>query len=1168
MTNVFKMTVFSKWDSAAGEPGPMTKRIHLDAEGVLQKDGGLCRMGRGSARLAVLGEAGEDGDATQAMENLAQTIDATLPHQALALGVPRIGLGDDEEVRVFAGSADDQWARAEEAAGGPRVIHRNAEEMGWNDGPGLLLFDFDMKGMPAAIAQRMEAARGLLPLLIEAVPELAGVGMVERPSTSSGLYNSETGEKYPGGGGRHVYLPVKDAADVPRTLEVIGQRLWLAGLGWIWVNHKGSRYIRTLADLAVGAPERLIFEGAPLVEPPVAQDAEARSCVVHSGEVLDTRAALPPLTAEEQARYDQMVKAALAAAKPEADAKRDASDREEAKTYAKSAGVSEEEALRHVRKRYRGFLLEHVELAFADVGLAWIDVPQEEGTTKRRSITVEDVILDAAAGGSRWLGAPLADPLEGVGYGGTTAMVFKLSDDRLQLNSFAHGGEKHILALSARRARQILEARPVEDAVGDVDWLVALHPMLLAEIDEMDALAGLIVRRGGKATTKTAVLKRVKDAADRRAAALREAVAKEERAKAQAEAQHQAKAEGAAGQEEARAEAEAALPPGYYFGADGIYRENPKGDERICSPMRFVASAASAEGEGWTLNAVFVDPAGNLHSVPIHRRDLAGDPAVVVAPLLDRGLGMGLGGAKEIHRMLTQIKPPKHVISVDRAGWVPGRSAFALPTGRVVGPDAAGVMLSRQLPDMKRRMARKGSLEGWQQNVAALARLNTRALLPVCTALSSPLLSLLGQSGSIVHLTGQSSKGKTSAQRLGSTVWGDPADGGFIAKWRATDNGLEGRLAASNDTGMILDEIRHAEPHAVERMVWMLAGGEGKQRAARSGEARATQQFRCDALSSGEVALDIYLRGNSRQGSAGGSVGHLVRMVSVPALPPNGHGVFEHLHGEVDGAAFVKRLERAMVADHGWAGPAFVEWLAGRLKDAGDAGAAFVQEEFDRAYADILAAAGRAWPGVPVGDQARRALITFARLAAAGELAGQAGILPVLDGEPTAAAAACFLAWLDDRGGVGDAEQAAAIQRVRAAVALRPGQFGRLVHVTAPRGGHVRWTAHPAQREPMLGYATTMPDGSTAWLFTTEGWAEVHRGYDAQQARKLLDEAGLLLRERGSHLAFRRRIEGQGRVYFIAVPAAVLRSRAAELEDAEPDADREDVAPLEGGAPW
>ena len=88
---------------------------------------------------------------------------------------------------------------------------------------------------------------------------------VIRASTSAGIYNADTGERFPGSGGLHVYVFVGDGEDIPRFLETLQKRAWLAGFGWIMVAARGQLLVRSIVDTSVGLPERLSFEGPPLV---------------------------------------------------------------------------------------------------------------------------------------------------------------------------------------------------------------------------------------------------------------------------------------------------------------------------------------------------------------------------------------------------------------------------------------------------------------------------------------------------------------------------------------------------------------------------------------------------------------------------------------------------------------------------------------------------------------------------------------------------------------------------------------------------------------------------------------------------------------------------------------------------------------------------------------
>ena len=97
------------------------------------------------------------------------------------------------------------------------------------------------------------------------LPDLANIARVSRRSTSAGLYRADTGEQLSGSDGIHVYVAVRDCADIERFLRVLHERCWLAGFGWYMVGAGGQLLDRSIVDRMVGAPERLVFEGGPIL---------------------------------------------------------------------------------------------------------------------------------------------------------------------------------------------------------------------------------------------------------------------------------------------------------------------------------------------------------------------------------------------------------------------------------------------------------------------------------------------------------------------------------------------------------------------------------------------------------------------------------------------------------------------------------------------------------------------------------------------------------------------------------------------------------------------------------------------------------------------------------------------------------------------------------------
>jgi hypothetical protein len=286
--------------------------------------------------------------------------------------------------------------------------------------PGIALIDVDRKGMPDTVKARVAAAGGFLGALIIVVPALKLVALVARASTSSGIRNRATGEAYPSSGGFHCAVAVVDCADIPRFLIDLHDRLWLAGFGWGWGSACGSFLDRSLVDKACGSPERLVFEGKPIIEEPLEQ--APRDAVAREGALLDTIAACPPLTPAERLEVERLKDAERARLKPELDSARGKWSEGHIKRLVEK-GLTEDEAQATVNRWIdRRELTRDFPLIFDDRELA--------------GATVADVL----AAPKTFIECTLADPVEGPAYGRGKAIVFRRKNGSIFINSFAHGG--------------------------------------------------------------------------------------------------------------------------------------------------------------------------------------------------------------------------------------------------------------------------------------------------------------------------------------------------------------------------------------------------------------------------------------------------------------------------------------------------------------------------------------------------------------------------------------------------------------------------------------------------------------------------------------------------------------------------------------------------------
>jgi hypothetical protein len=467
--SAIELTAFTKAN------GLLTKRISLTPDGSVKSDGSACVMARGTARRLPIADIGE----------LAAVIEKIRPEQAIALGALRAGLPDKVEI-----------VTNQNLNGQAGVIARTAADIRFRkQEPALALLDFDAKGMPSDVAREMQRRGGFWAALASVLPPLQSVAHLIRRSTSSGLYRTDTGEKLPGSIGLHVYLTIEDGTDTERFLRALHDRCWLAGLGWLMVGAGGQLLERSIVDRMVGAPERLVFEGAPILEPPLGQDRESRRPMVVSGGALDTVSACPPLTIIQTAKLRALRAKEVHRLAPQSAKARAAFVAEQAKRLAKRTGMSEQAAAQEIARQCEGVLLPDIALPFDDDDFT--------------GCTAGDVLADP----ERFEGATLADPLEGVDYGRCKARIMRRADGTPWIHSFAHGRAVYELKHNNTSVRAAMD-KAADNAV--VQTFLALVPLADLDDQEIELLRNEAAKRSGLA--KRTISQMLREAKQERAA--------------------------------------------------------------------------------------------------------------------------------------------------------------------------------------------------------------------------------------------------------------------------------------------------------------------------------------------------------------------------------------------------------------------------------------------------------------------------------------------------------------------------------------------------------------------------------------------------------------------------------------------------------------------------
>lgn len=416
-----------------------------------------------------------------------------------------------------------------------------------------------------------------------------------------------------------------------------------------------------------------------------------------------------------------------------------------------------------------------------------------------------------------------------------------------------------------------------------------------------------------------------------------------------------------------------------------------------------------------------------------------------------------------------------------------------------------------------------GTLEAWQDNAAIYAVGNAIFAFSIMTALSGPLLFVVGDQSGGFHLHGRSRSGKTTCLRLCASVFGRPDMHGIIRNWRGTENAWEGIAAEHCDMILILDELGQGEPRVVSAAIYVLANETGKLRASRTGHAVRPQLWRLMILSSGEVSVATKLA----EGGIRMRAGQDVRLASIPADAGCGMGVVEKLHGFADAGALIRHLGDVVGHDYGVVGRQWLQHLVNHytwdksalIANIRDAREAFLEENLPK----------RADPQVrSVGER-------FALTAAAGEMAIGWKLLPWPEGEAIRAAARCFELWGADRGAAAG-EEVAAVQQVRGFI---------------EQHGSSRFELLDANDETAdlrvvdrVGFRRRTAGAGYEYLVLPEAWrTEVCAGLDPNRVADTLIKQGFLERDAG-HRTTVARIGGHGRLRVYRIVASFMGADA------------------------
>ena len=318
---------------------------------------------------------------------------------------------------------------------------------------------------------------------------------------------------------------------------------------------------------------------------------------------------------------------------------------------------------------------------------------------------------------------------------------------------------------------------------------------------------------------------------------------------------------------EAPAGVPATMPSGYRVTAAGVVREEDGAEVRVTSRPVYVA-------------AYLDDVDTGEHYARITWRQVAGHWAGALVPLSQLADARAIVGLAGLGLPVTSASARELVAYLDRVIAV---NAEAYPRRRLAGRlgwvDVSGFLYGAEwigagsvqlaedagIRQVAAGYVSGGSWPGWVAEVVQEGRKEPAVWLAIYAAVASLLVEPLGvRENAAIDWSGETSRGKTTAQRVAASVVGDPRH--VVKSWKVTPAGVEAYASILCSFPLILDDTKKARrDDDVAGIVYMHSGGSGAVRGkpGRGGRGvglRRVESWRSWLISSGEQRLTDFSR--------------------------------------------------------------------------------------------------------------------------------------------------------------------------------------------------------------------------------------------------------------------------------------------------------------------
>lgn len=234
----------------------------------------------------------------------------------------------------------------------------------------------------------------------------------------------------------------------------------------------------------------------------------------------------------------------------------------------------------------------------------------------------------------------------------------------------------------------------------------------------------------------------------------------------------------------------------------------------------------------------------------VERKMIASNTAII--QLANRGIEVNSENSKSLVSYLAEVIELNGLEAIDgitHLGWV-NKDFIPYTSKFKYDGDVA-------YKNIFESVSEKGNYEKWKAEMRKLRAKSRTLRFMMASSFASPLVKIFQINPFIVHLWGKSSNGKTVAQMICGSIWGNPAKGKLLSSLDSTKVASERLCNFLRNIPLILDELQITKTKykTYDTLIYELTEGKGRDRGTVDGGLTETTEWDNIIIVSGEEPI-------------------------------------------------------------------------------------------------------------------------------------------------------------------------------------------------------------------------------------------------------------------------------------------------------------------------